>query len=171
MTTKTRYLPGLSHDDSTVESAQGVRFDKRRSYLITSAILADIEAANLTGHTPTIVSVGLDAFCCSTSRLASWLVANPNLALNLVLRLKSLDYGMSDKYVTETADAWWTKFTHTELRDARAGQQDARTEELFAAWDDLQGRKDSRVGENALKNGRNSTIYGGIRGADQSMFR
>lgn len=141
---KTRFLPAPAINRSKEESVLTLRLALHRAFEFTKAIQSDIEAANLAGITPTLISIGLDAWASDCKMILEWLRAT-KVRFHLVLQLNGLYYGMSEKFLKLSSKVYWGSYDSDAICRAleNGPGQDAKVDELIAAWKTLQDTKNN----------------------------
>lgn len=141
---KTRFLPAPAVNRSKEETVLTLRLALHRAFEFTKAIQSDIEAANLVGITPTLISIGLDAWASDGGMILAWLQTT-KVHFNLVMQLNGLYYGMSEKYLQLSSKVYCGSYDSDAIRRALEDGpgSDDKVDELIAAWKMLQNTKNN----------------------------
>jgi hypothetical protein len=117
------------------------------AFKFTAAIVGEIQAANDSGITPVLISVGLDGWACDVRMIFPWLQAS-NLLFELIIPTAKPVYGMADRFAEKYGDIyWWTYQAKAILQALKQGAgHDGMTDELIAAWKHLQSSEEVAFG-------------------------
>lgn len=152
----TRQLPAPAVNQSIFEENLHQHLSLHRAFKFTAAIVEDIQAANDSGITPILISVGLDGWACDIRMIHPWMQVS-NLLFELVIRTAKPVYGMTDRFAVKHGNVyWWTyqsKAIWQALEQGAGAGHDEKADELIAAWKLLQSSKDVAFG---MSSGRNA---------------
>jgi hypothetical protein len=120
------------------EQPYGQRRSYKRAKLFTDAIEKDILLAGKADVVPTIVAVGLDGWACHTSKILEYL-SSRKMHFSLVLRLPSdVKYGFETLFAKKSGGFYWAIYDSSKiLNQLEDEEDDAATENLIMAWDDI----------------------------------
>ncbi|CAI9633701.1 hypothetical protein GT037_005070 [Alternaria burnsii] len=149
----TRQLPAPAVNQSIFEESLHQRLSLHRAFKFTAAIVEDIQAANDSGITPILISVGLDGWACDIRMIHPWMQAS-NLLFELVIRTAKPVYGMTDRFAVRHGNIYWWTYQSKAIWQAleQGAGHDEKADELIAAWKLLQSSKDVAFG---MSSGRN----------------